>query len=232
MKNKKELFFLFIVFLMALFCSCETVKGEPLPEPQTIVYNNRLYAEVDQDTAQTLDLVVDSYSSLTAIGEAEDRGTASFQTIYAYPDIRYPNLIVVLFDNEPCIFQFANYVSPNDADIEDVKDIFGIQTSDAISEIRISKQNAHEAVAEGSIISDKLAIDAFLDAINQLQPGRARSDAYSDSLFFPAYYLKILLSNGFYLTFEYYPQLEQIYFANRFFTFEKTMSDWLNLHLR
>ena len=227
--NKAILILLLFSFTMFL-CSCKAVKDAVPSEPRTIVFDDRVYSEVEQETVQALSLTVESSEGLTAIGEAEDQESGSSLKAFIYPDTRYPNLIVICIDDQPKIYQFSNFKLSYCADIEEVKNIYGFKNSEAISKISVSKQNVYSMIGDEHLITDRVAINSFYEALNSLKPISEGYREEVDSLLFPSYYLKIYLSNGFSLTVEYYPQLEHLYHGNTFYTYEKAMSSWLASH--
>lgn len=238
MKFQKRL----LICQLALLCSialssCGLGTGAIPPEVRSIVVNDRVYGEVPQDTQQKLNLSVASCSGLSKVGEIDDYYSKTTEVAYAYPDPRYPNLVVALVDEKPTIFQFANFLSPF-TDMEDIRQIYGLTTADAICEISISTQQAAKPTTAVATITEKDEIAKFFDALIELPPagvGYGNSSADSeDDPFFPAYFFDVSFSNGFSTRFTYYPKLTQelLYFDTDIsFDCSDAMAAWIHAYI-
>lgn len=251
--NMRKLFILLIAasFCCVAFSSCNTYGLAPM-EPTVIVVNNNLvYAELDQERIQNLNLAVSSCDGLTACGvineagdeiirkvfQSKDDPDPEIQTVtlgetaYAHPDPRYPNLIVVLIDGKPAVFQYCNGGLSGGAQL---KEMYGINGPNKIREIQIrSQKDKQKAVLEATVTAPA-ELEAFCDALDSEQGSLGRTRDTSVNGTFPVYLLEVVLDNGFSFSFDYFPNRGDgcVHFAGEFFASSEQINTWISSHVQ
>lgn len=251
MRFQKIAFLLFaILFCCVAFSACNS--GSVVPqEPMRIIVNNSVYAELDQETIQKLNLAVPSCDGLTACGiingagkketrrvlKSKDDRNPTVQTVtvgetaYTHPDSRYPNLVVALVSGEPAVFQYCNGgLSEGSA----LKEMYGIGDANKIREIQIRSQQAGQKAVLEETVTDPADLEAFCNAIDSEQGSSGRAREYNEEETFPAYIMNVELDNGFSFEFVYYPNKGSgcVYFAGETFGSSEPMNEWLNSHIK
>lgn len=224
--RRKLLTFVLVLLSTIIMSSCDTAQTESPPALMTITIDHCVFEEVEQNKIEELGLIVDSCSGLAIVGEIDAQGGKSYGTAYAYPDQRYPNLVVVFIDEKPTVFQFTNFTGKLPVDIAEIRNIYGLSTADSISEISIRSQQFDEKAEIVSIITEKEEIVKFFDAFNDLSPTGAGYSESSD--YYPAYLFEVGLSNEFSISLDYYPKIDMVYCGNVFYRCGDSMLKWIN----
>ena len=223
------------------------------PSPLTIRVADCYYSEVSEDKLAALSLSVASCDGLREIGEVdaesrnglrpildEDGKEISSETVtvgekaYAYPDARYPNLIVALVDGEPAIFQFCNFLDNYEAELETVYGPFSPDTIDSI-DLRVTRREDSGYGSEVTI-SDKQDLTAFCDAYHAEPAGYEVTSAErgepEDNLDYPHYSARINLTNGFSVNFIFYPRQYVLDCAFRGYPCSQQLREWFEAHTK
>lgn len=247
---------LFILLIAALFCcvafsACNSGSVVPQEPMRIIVNNNRVYAELDQETIQKLNLAVPSCDGLTACGiingageketrrvlKSKDDRNPTVQTVtvgetaYTHPDSRYPNLVVALVSGEPAVFQYCNGgLSEGSA----LKEMYGIGDANKIREIQIRSQQAGQKAVLEATVTDPAELEAFCDALDSEQGSLGRTRDTSVNGTFPVYLLEVVLDNGFSFSFDYFPNRGDgcVHFAGEFFASSEQINTWISSHVQ
>lgn len=198
------------------------------PSPLTIRVADCYYSEVSEDKLAALSLSVASCDGLREFGAVDAESRNGLRPIwdewkknytsvsvsvgdkaYAYPDARYPNLIVAPVDGEPAIFQFCNAI--HEIKIESVESVYGSFTPDSVDYIVIRVLREENGNYEPDItVSDRAALTAFCDACHAFESavGEKTTDSAEDipldspeniqleASAYPRYDVEIHLSNG------------------------------------
>ena len=244
------------IFIAALLCcsmfsACNAANDVP-PEPFSILVNNNLvYAELYQERIQNLNLAVSSCDGLTACGVVNEAGEEKIrevyqnkddrnptvetvtlgETAYALPDPRYPNLIVVLIDGKPAVFQYCNGGLSGGAQL---KEMYGINGPNKIREIQIRSQKDKQKAVLEATVTDPAELEAFCDALDSEQGSLGRTRDTSVNGTFPVYLLEVVLDNGFSFSFDYFPNRGDgcVHFAGEFFASSEQINTWISSHVQ
>lgn len=223
-------------FFVVLLSACFTKDREPMQ--RFIAVGNRMYLELipEREYRNVVDglpedLAVTSCSGLTKIGEVDDPECYMSRSVYAYPDARYPNLIVARLDWEPSVFKFAYFIENPDS-IEDVKNIYGLTSADSIREIGVNSKYSDGGTFTESTITAPTIIASFVDALNDLQINNVEYDIEKERSgepsYIPTYFFDVTLSNGFSAEFRYYPMLNSISCEGAFYTCNDAILAWID----
>ena len=223
------------------------------PSPLTIRVADCYYSEVSEDKLAALSLSVASCDGLREIGEVdaetrnghrpildEDGKEISSETVtvgekaYAYPDARYPNLIVAPVDGEPAIFQFCNFLDNYTAELETVYGPFSPGTIDSID--LSLKRRLGSGYGSEVTVSDKQDLAAFCDAYHAEPAGYEVTSAErgepEDNLDYPNYSVRINLTNGFSVNLLFYPRKYAIDCAFRWYPCSQQLREWFEAHAK
>lgn len=211
------------LFLL-LFCSCKMGLANPLP--RTVVLNGCLYEAVQEDRIQELDLSVGAVSDLSAAGEVKDLEDQTERMAYAYPDQRFPNLLVVPIHDEPTIFQFSNFTHISSGEINNLIQIYGINSQNSIRKIIVYKQNEGEKAFIQKEIEDTETLISFYNWLQTIE-AQSTSPSEDDSLYWPAYRLDIELTNGYIINSTVYPNACCFYCACVYYDCGAFEANWL-----
>lgn len=214
------------VLFLLLLCACRYPGSAPAVG-RTLKLEDRVYGEVTEETQKALALEVDSISGLAAVGEAMDADNQAPRTAYAYPDPRYPNLLVVSIDGKPTLFQFENFTQGYRAEITELLDIYGMTEENTIRKIRVSRQNGAEKAAFLSEITEEAAFRSFFDCVKTTH-ATLNHDASGE---FPVYFLDVELSNGFTVPFAYHPGYQRLSCGGVDYSCNTEMSSWFDLYI-
>lgn len=251
------LFALFMIvgaFIVIYFYAYFTHTPYTVPPLQmTICVNDCMYEEVSQEKLAALSLSVASCDGLREFGAVdaesrnglrpildEDGKEISSETVtvgekaYAYPDARYPNLIVALVDGEPAVFQFCNFLGNYKAELETVYGSFSPETigSIVLREIRREGGNYGSEIE----VSDKQELTAFCDAYHAEPAGyeviSAERGEPEDNLDYPHYSARINLTNGFSVNFIFYPRQYVLDCAFRWYPCSEQLREWFDAQVK
>lgn len=223
------------------------------PSPLTIRVADCYFSEVSEDKLAALSLSVASCDGLREIGEVDaetrngqrpiwDEWEKDYTSVsvsvgdkaYAYPDARYPNLIVALVDGELAIFQFCNFLDNYEAELETVYGPFSPDTIDSI-DLRVTRRE-NSGYGSEVTVSDKQDLTAFCDAYHAEPAGYEVTPAErgepEDNLDYPNYSVRINLTNGFSVNLLVYPRKHAIDCACRWYPCSQQLREWFEAHAK
>lgn len=262
--RKTLLLCLALSLLCIAFCSCET-RPEPSllpPLPMGITVNGVTYYELDLETIQNLDLVVESCHGLTEIGKIERCNgfmyaegafhrreiqkskddwdtTVTYvsigDTAYAHPNPRYPNLVVALVDGAPAIFQFSGGKASGKSVIDVIRGQYGLTSAEMIREIRVSSQQFRQAVVPETTVTDRTELQRFFDAFTELRPSLETDYVGGEGEgedSFPVYFFEVVLDTGFSFQLDYLPNYNKIGLAGYYTASGETLDAWLRSYVK
>lgn len=228
MKKRRGLLPVLSAGLCLLLCGC--MRPVPELEEQAVV-GSRSYIELSRETRERLDLAVESADGLTLAGEARCAGDQEQHKAYAYPDPRYPNLLIISIDDELRIFQLETLFGETDG-LPELLAMYGLDGVNSVQTIRVSRQQSARKAELLKEITDKAVIDAFLDGLQAERDFREGPDAdaikYENELW---YYLNLELSNGFTLPLKWTPSNRCIQAQGINYQYDKKTSAWLNANI-
>ena len=263
MSVRKTALFCVAVLACLILSSCyedHFFKASPLPftipiriqiEDENQDNGRMMYAEVDSELVQEYHLSVESCEGLEKVGEVDglyrDKHTTVVngneetdvvvsigKDVYAYPDPRYPNLIVALEDGEPVVFQFCNFLDNYTAELETVFGSFSPDTIDSI-DLRVTHRE-NSGYGSEVTISDKQDLTAFCDAYHAepaaYEVTSAELGEPEDNLDYPYYSVRINLTNGFSVNLLVYPRKHAIDCAFRWYPCSEQLREWFEAHAK
>ena len=161
------------------------------------------------------------------------RGVAATidETVYAYPDPQYPNLLVAVIDGEPVVFGWGGSDNKEYLKIEVVlKEIFGLDTAGKIQAIRVRNIQGVETGIIETMVTDQAELETFYNAIYEL-PGKGKeSSPYDAEKAFACYECIAELKNGFSFSLTYYPHDNSVGFCGALFEVGSALAEWITAH--
>ena len=161
------------------------------------------------------------------------RGTSATidETVYAYPDPQYPNLLVAVIDGEPVVFGWGGSDNKEYLKIEVVlKEIFGLDTADKIQAIRVRNIQGVETGIIETMVTDQAELETFYNAIYEL-PGKGKeSSPYDAEKAFACYECIAELKNGFSFSLTYNPHDNSVGFCGALFEVGSALAEWITAH--
>lgn len=163
--------------------------------------------------------------------DAHGTGAVIDETVYAYPDSQYPNLLVAILDGEPGIFEIGSVVGNRKVSAKAlIQENHGLDDAQKIREVCICCFQAPQAGIEETVISDRAELESLYDAVNMISSTGNKRNLSGELDSYPFYECRIELENGFPLTLTYSPSDHLLTCDGVSFESNDALSAWITAH--